>query len=78
MSSLTVLRYHDLVSTVQLLRHVQLCEPRDCSTPGLPVHHQLPEVAQTHVESVMLSNHLILCHPLLLLPSSSKHQGLFK
>ena len=39
----------------------------DCSTPGLPVHHQLLELAQTHV--VMSSNHLILCHPLLLLPS---------
>ena len=47
-----------------------LCDPRDCSTPGFPVHHQLPELAQTHVhESVMPSNHLILCHPLLLLPS---------
>ena len=39
------------------------------STPGLPVHHQLPEFAQTHVhESVMPSSHLILCRPLLLLP----------
>ena len=38
--------------------------------PGLPVHHQLPEFTQTHsIESVMPSNHLILCHPLLLLPS---------
>ena len=39
------------------------------STPGLPVHHQLLESTQTHVrrvESVMPSNHLILCHPLLL------------
>ena len=26
-----------------------LCDPMDCSTPGLPVHHQLPELAQTHV-----------------------------
>ena len=26
-----------------------LCDPRDCSTPGFPVHHQLPELAQTHV-----------------------------
>ena len=26
-----------------------LCHPMDCSTPGLPVHHQLPEFAQTHV-----------------------------
>ena len=26
-----------------------LCDPMDCSTPGLPVHHQLPEFAQTHI-----------------------------
>ena len=39
----------------------------DCSMPGLPVHHQLLELIQTHViESVMPSNHLILCRPLLL------------
>ena len=47
-----------------------LCDPMGCSTPGLPVHHQLQELAQTHVpESVMPSNHLILCRPLLLPPS---------
>ena len=48
-----------------------LCDPMNYSTPGLPVHHQLLESTQTHVsiESVMRSNHLILCHPLLLLPS---------
>ena len=47
-----------------------LCDPMDCSMPSLPVHHQLPEFTQTHViESVMPSNHLILCCPLLLLPS---------
>ena len=41
----------------------------NCSTQGLPVHHQLPEFTQTHnIESVMPSSHLILCHPLLLLP----------
>ena len=28
---------------------VSLCDPMDCSTPGLPVHHQLPEFTQTHV-----------------------------
>ena len=45
-----------------------LCDPMNRSTPGLPVHHQLPEFTQTHViESVMPSSHLILCHPLLLL-----------
>ena len=43
----------------------------DCSTPGLPVHHQLLELLLklVSIESVMPSNHLILCHPLLLLPS---------
>ena len=47
-----------------------LCNPMDCSTPGLPVHHQLLEFTQTHVpESVMPSNHFILCCPLLLLLS---------
>ena len=40
----------------------------DCSMPGLPVHHQLPEFTQTH-ELVMPSNHLILCRPFLLLSS---------
>ena len=40
------------------------------STPGLPVHHQLPELPKLmSIESVMPSNHLILCRPLLLLPS---------
>ena len=38
--------------------------------PGLPVHPQLPEPTQTHVrESVTPSSHLLLCCPLLLLPS---------
>ena len=46
------------------------CDPTDCSTPGFPVHHCLPELAQTDVHQVgMPSNHLILCCPLLLLPS---------
>ena len=43
------------------------CDPMDCSTPGIPVHHQLPEFLKLmSIESVMPSNHLILCHPLLL------------
>ena len=47
-----------------------LCHPMNCSMPGLPVHHQLPEFTQTlSIESVMPSSHLILCCPLLLLPS---------
>ena len=47
-----------------------LCDPMNCSMPGFPVLHQLPELAQTHIPQVrMLSNHLILCCPLLLLLS---------
>ena len=46
------------------------CNPTDCSMPGFLVHHQLPKLAQTHVhKSVMPSSNLILCLPLLLLPS---------
>ena len=47
-----------------------LCDPMDCSMPGFPVHHQLPELAQTHVHSVGDAiQPLILCCLLLLLPS---------
>jgi len=37
------------ISSVQSLSRVRLCDPMDHSTPGLPVHHQLPEFTQTHV-----------------------------
>ena len=50
-------------SSVQSLSHVWLCDHMDCSMPGLPVHHQLK---LTSIQSVMPSNHLILCRPLLL------------
>ena len=39
-------------SSVQSLSRVRLCDPMNCSTPGLPVHHQLPEFTQTHVHRV--------------------------
>ena len=46
-----------------------LCDPMNCSTPGLPVHHQLQSSLKLmSIESVMPSSHLILCRPLLLLP----------
>ena len=51
---------------------LSLCNPMDCSTPGLPVHHHLPELAQMSImsiKSVMPSNPLALCCSLLLLPS---------
>ena len=52
----------ELISSVQSLSCVRLRDPMNCSTPSLPVHHHLPE-------SVMPSNHLILCPPLLLMPT---------
>ena len=41
-----------LVSSVQSLGRIRLCDPMNHSTPGLPVHHQLPESTQTHVHRV--------------------------
>ena len=57
-----------------------LCDPMDCSTPGFPVHHQLQELAQTHVHWVSDAtqpSHPLSSHspPALNL---SQHQGLFK
>ena len=47
-----------------------LCDPMDCSAPGLPVHHQLREPTQIHVHRVGDAIHLlILCRHLLFLPS---------
>ena len=65
-------------SSVELLSHVWLCDPMDCSTPGFPVHHQLPEPTQTHVHRV--SDAIQPSHPLWS-PSPpsfnlSQHQGL--
>ena len=45
-----------------------LRDPMDCSMPGLPVHHR-SLLKLVSIESVIPYNHLILCHPLLLLPS---------
>ena len=57
-----------------------LCDPMDCSTPGLPAHHQLPEFTQTHVHRV--GDAIQPSHPLLS-PSPpalnlSQHRGLFQ
>ena len=50
----------------------------NCSTPDFPVHHQLPELPKfMSIESVMPSNHLILCRPLLRLPSTFPSIRLF-
>ena len=55
--------------SVQFSCSVQLCDPMDCRSRGFPVHHQLPELGQTHVHWVSDTIHLILCRPLLLPPS---------
>ena len=55
-----------------------LCDPMNCSTPGLPVHHQLPEFTQTHVHPV--SDAIQPSHPLSSpsppAPNPSQHQSL--
>ena len=57
-----------------------LCDPMDCSTPGFPVHHHLPELAQTHAHRV--SDVIQSSHPLSFLSppafNLSQHQGLFQ
>ena len=56
-----------------------LCDPMNCSTPGLPVHHQLPEFTQTHVHWV--SDAIQPSHPLSSpspAPNPSQHQSLFQ
>ena len=70
----TLLRFllppsHFQFSSVAQL-YLTLCESMDCSTPGFPIHHQLWSLLKLMpIESVMPFNHLILCQPLLLLPS---------
>ena len=57
-----------------------LCDPKDCSMPGLPVHHQLSELTQTHVHQVgdaIQPSHPLSC-PSPSIFSLSQHQGLFK
>ena len=61
-------------SSVQFSSVDQSCptlwDPMNCSTPGPPVHHQLPSwLTPLSIELVMPSNHIILCRPLLLPPT---------
>ena len=57
-----------------------LCDPMNCSTPDLPVHHQLPEFTETHIHRV--SDAIQPSHPLSSpsppAPNPSQHQGLFQ
>ena len=67
-------------SSVQSLSRVQLCDPKNCSTPGLPVHHQLPQFTQTHV--LRVADAIQPSHPLSApsppAPNPSQHQSLFQ
>ena len=71
-------------SSVQFRSVVQLCptlcNPMNCSTSGLPVHHQLPEFTQTHVHQVgdAIQPSQPLSSPSPSAPNPSQHQGLFQ
>ena len=81
---LFLIPYNPIFSSVQLSSVAQscptLCDPMNHSTPGIPVHHQLPEFTQTHVHWV--SDAIQPSHPLLSpsppAPNPSKHQSLFQ
>ena len=72
------------ISSVQFSSVAQscltLCDPVNRSTPGLPVHHQLPEFTQTHVHQVgdAIQPSPPLSSPSPPAPNPSKHQGLFQ
>ena len=78
MSSLYFVFYMLISSVTQSC--LTLCNPMDCSTPGLPVHHQLPEFTQTHVhrvgDAIQPSHPLSSTSPPAFNPS--QHQGLFQ
>ena len=71
------------VMSVQFSSVIQSCptlgDPKDCCTPGFPVHHQLPEPTQTHV--YLISDAIQPSHPLSSLSppafNLSQHQGFF-
>ena len=75
---------YDPVSSVQFRSVAQLCltlcDPMNCNTPGLPVHHQLPEFTQTHVRRVSdaIQPSYPLSSPSPSAPNPSQHQSLFQ
>ena len=84
MSQQSLFFSHLDISSVQFSSVTQscptLCDPMNCSTPGLPVHHHLPEFTQTHVHQV--SDAIQPSHPLSspspLAPNPFQHQSLFQ
>ena len=73
-----------LLSSVQFSSFAQsyptLCDPMNRSTPGLPVHHQLPEFTQTHIQRVgdAIQPSPPLSSPFPPAPNPSQHQSLFQ
>ena len=82
MNSEVFILYFGLSDQIRSIAHScpTPCDPMNLSTPGLPVHHQLPEFTQTHVHRV--SDAIQLSHPLSSpsppAPNPSQHQGLFQ
>ena len=81
--NLTIIKFHqnNPISSVQFSRSVVSdCDPMNCSMPGLPVHHQLPEFTQTHIQRV--GDAIQPSHPPLSpsppAPNPSQHQSLFQ
>ena len=72
---ITILKFSSIAQSCPTL-----CNPMNCSTPGLPVHHQLSEFTQTHVHQV--SDAIQSSHPLLSpsppAPNPSQHQSHFQ
>ena len=83
-SCINFLVLYTYISSVQFNSVIQscpaLCDPMNHSTPGLPVHHQLPEFTQTHIHCV--GDAIQPSHPLPSpsppAPNPSQHQGLFQ
>ena len=72
-------RWVGFSQSVQSLSCPTLCDPMECSMPGFPVHHQLPELTQTHIhwvrDAIQPSHPLSSPYPAF---SLSQHQDLFK
>ena len=71
---------HCISSVQSFSRVLTLCNPSDCSMPGFPVHHQLLQLAQTHVHPVTdaIQGFLSLSSPFPSAFNPSQHQGLFQ
>ena len=83
-SQILLILFSSILSSVQYSSVAQLCptlrDPMNRSTPGFPVHHQLPEFTQTHIHQV--SDAIQTSHPLSSpsppAPNPSQHQSLFQ